>query len=207
MAGTSSAIVAGMTAAALATVGYLGHRAAVTVPAELRPPAPGTAAPLATIGYLGHRAAVPAPAGAHHPAPGTAAAVQKALRDNGHPAALPARSGTGERVVYALGGDRVWLVEESGKVRRTFGVSPSTVDPDPGAYRVTSRSRAATGSDEHVVRFASVEGTAIGFSAAVDGSAPRLDPEERTGGIRETREDGAAMWDFATIGQKVVVVR
>ncbi|WP_030861055.1 hypothetical protein [Streptomyces sp. NRRL S-37] len=182
MAGTSSAIVAGLTAAALATIGYLGHQAAVT-----------------------------APAGPHRPAPGTAAAVQKALRGNGHPAALPARSGTGERVVYALGRDRVWLVEESGRVRRTYGVSPSTVDPEPGTYRVTSRSAAVTGSDgvpvEHVVRFASVEGTAIGFSAAVDGSAPRLDPEQRTGGIRETRADGEAMWGFATIGRKVVVVR
>lgn len=182
MAGTSSAIVAGLTAAALATIGYLGHRAAVTVPAELRPAAPGAAA-----------------------------AVHKALRGGNHPAAPPARSGTGERVVYALGGDRVWLVEESGKVRRAFGVSPSTVDPEPGTYRVTSRSGAATGSDgvpvEHVVRFASVEGTAIGFSAAVDGSTPRPDPKERTGGIRQTREDGAAMWDFATIGRKVVVVR
>ncbi|MFD7686347.1 hypothetical protein [Streptomyces sp. NPDC059781] len=182
MAGTSSAIVAGLTAAALATIGYLGHRAAVTAPAELRPPAPGTAA-----------------------------AVQKALRDSDHPAALPARSGTGERVVYALDKDRVWLVERSGKVRRTYGVSPSTVDPEPGTYQVTSRSASVTGSDgvpiEYVVRFASVEGTAIGFSAAVDGSAPRLDPEQRTGGIRETRADGAAMWGFATIGRKVVVVR
>ncbi|MFF9758074.1 MULTISPECIES: hypothetical protein [Streptomyces] len=182
MAGASAMMVAGLTAAALATVGHLGHRAAVTVPAELRPPAPGTAAAL------------------HH-----------TLREGNHPAALPARSGTGERVVYALGADRVWLVEESGTVRRSFGVSPSTVDPAPGAYRVTSRSRTATGSDgvpiEHVVLFASVEGTAIGFSAAVDGSAPRLDPEERTGGIRQAREDGAAMWGFATLGRKVVVVR
>ncbi|MFD7700512.1 hypothetical protein [Streptomyces caelestis] len=182
MAGTSSVIVAGLTAAALATVGYLGHRAAVTVPAELRPPEAGTAA-----------------------------ALHRTLREGNHPAALPARSGTGERVVYALGADRVWLIEESGAVRRTFGVSPSTVDPAPGTYRVTSRSGTAIGSDgvpiEHVVLFASAGGTAIGFSAAVDGSAPRLDPEERTGGIRETREDGAAMWDFATIGRKVVVVR
>ncbi|MER7489483.1 hypothetical protein ABTY20_26995 [Streptomyces sp. NPDC126497] len=181
MAGTSSAMVAGLTAAALATVGYLGHRAAVTVPAGLRPPASGTAA------------------------------AHEALRSGSHPAALPARSGTGERVVYALGDDRVWLVGEDGAVRRTFGVVPGTVDPEPGTYRVTSRSAAVTGSDgvpvEHVVRFASVDGTAIGFSAAVDGSAPRLDPRERTGGIRETRADGAALWGFATTGRKVVVVR
>ncbi|BFO14553.1 hypothetical protein SHKM778_09410 [Streptomyces sp. KM77-8] len=112
--------------------------------------------------------------------------------------------------MYALDKDRVWLVGENGTVRRTFGVSPSTVDPRPGTYRVTSRSGSVTGSDgvqiEHVVRFASAEGTTIGFSAAVDGSAPQLDPEERTGGIRETRADGKAMWKFATIGRPVVVV-
>lgn len=107
----------------------------------------------------------------------------------------------------------MWLVEEGGKVRRTFSVDPSTVDPEPGTYRVTSRSKSIMGSDgipvENVVRFAINDGTAIGFSAAVDGSAltPAPDPELHTGGIRETRADGEAMWRFATIGRKVVVVR
>ncbi|MFF8030501.1 MULTISPECIES: hypothetical protein [unclassified Streptomyces] len=182
MAGTSSMVVAGLTAAALATVGLLGRQAAVNVPAGLSRPGAGAAA----------------------------AAHQVPRGGDGPPAALPARSGRGVRVVYSLDDDRVWLVEDGGKVRRTFGVSPSTVDPAPGTYRVTSRSRAVTGSDgvpvEHVVRFADVAGTVIGFSAAVDGSAPRVDPGERTGGIRETRADGAAMWSFATIGRKVVVV-
>ncbi|MFI8088052.1 hypothetical protein ACIF9R_07005 [Streptomyces sp. NPDC086080] len=181
MSGTSSMIVAGLTAAALATVGFLGHQAAANVPPGLR-----------------------------HPSSGAAGAVRKALPAKEHPAALPVRSGTGKRVVYSLKRDRVWLVEKGDTVRRTFGVSPSTVDPAPGTYRVTSRSGAVTGSDgvpiEHVVRFTGVDGTAIGFSAAVDGSAPVLDPRERTGGIRETRADGVAMWKFATIGRTVVVV-
>ncbi len=179
MAGTSSTIVAGLTAAALATVGYLGHRAAETVPPDLGRRTPGTPAPAAK-----------APAAPTRPR-------------------FP-RSGLGQRVVYSLGRDRVWLVNGNNTVRRTFGVSPSTVDPAPGSYRVTSRSGKVTGSDgvpvEHVVRFASVDGTVIGFSAAVDGSAPVLDPQERTGGIRETRADGTAMWRFATIGRTVVVV-
>ncbi|WP_309058757.1 hypothetical protein [Streptomyces sp.] len=181
MAGTSSVIVAGLTATAFATVGFLGHQASVNVPAELR-----------------------------HPSAGGAPAVPEAPRDGNHPTALPGRSGQGARVVYSLDDDRVWLVGADGGVRRTFGVSPSTVDPAPGTYRVTSRSKRITGSDgvpvEHVVRFASVEGTVIGFSAAVDGSAPDPDPRKRTGGVRETRADGAAMWKFATIGRKVVVV-
>lgn len=181
VAGTSSVTVAGLVAAALAAIGLLGHQASVNVPAELR-----------------------------RPGADGAPAAPRAPRDAEHPTALPGRSGEGARVVYSLGGDRVWLVEEDGRVTRTFGVSPGTVDPAPGTYRVTSRSKRVTGSDgtpvEHVVRFAVADDTAIGFSAAVDGSTPALDPDERTGGVRETRADGAAMWEFATIGCKVVVV-
>ncbi|MEV5438617.1 hypothetical protein AB0K80_21760 [Streptomyces sp. NPDC052682] len=183
MAGSSSGIVAGLTAAALAAVGFLGYRASATLPADLGRPHPG-GSPAAGAGKA-------APAGKK--------------------SALPAGSGTGRRVVYALGSDRVWLVGDGDKVTRTFRVYPSTVDPAPGRYAVTSRSKAVTGSDgtpvEHVVRFASVRGVPVGFSAAVDGSTPSPNPRVRTGGIRESRADGAAMWTFATIGRKVVVVR
>ncbi|WAX81873.1 hypothetical protein [Streptomyces sp. KMM 9044] len=182
MAGNSTAIVAGLTAAALLTVGVLGYQASANAPAT--------------------RSAARA---------GTVPAALQADRDKGSrsPTGPPRGSGGGIRVVYALDDDRVWLVEKDGRVRRTFTVSPGTVDPEPGTYHVTSRSGAVTGSDgvpvEHVVRFATDNGTAIGFSAAVDGSAP--EPEVPTGGIRETRADGEAMWKFATIGRKVVVVR
>lgn len=95
-------------------------------------------------------------------------------------------------------------------VTRTFTVAPGSVDPPPGSYVVTSRSGAVTGSDgtpiEHVVRFTTVQNATIGFSAALDGSMPEPDPTVRTGGIRETVADGAAMWTFATIGRGVVVV-
>ncbi|GAB2722589.1 hypothetical protein [Streptomyces bullii] len=184
MAASSSGIVAGLTVAALATVGFLAYQASATVPADLGSPR--------TVGS-------------------PAAGASEAPRNAKGPTAVPAGSGKGERVVYSLGGDRVWLVGGGGKVKHTFRVYPSAVDPAPGSYAVTSRSKAVTGSDgtpvEHVVRFTSVEGVAIGFSAAVDGSTPAPDPRVRTGGIRETREDGEAMWMFATIGRKVVVVR
>ncbi|MFJ8143726.1 hypothetical protein ACIQ8D_01305 [Streptomyces sp. NPDC096094] len=183
MASSSAGLVTGLTAAALAAIGFLGHQASVSVPADLgRTHASGP------------------------PAPG----ASKAPRDRRHPNALPAGSGRGERVVYSVDDDRVWLVDAGNKVGRTFKVTPSTVDPAPGTYVVTSRSNRVTGSDgipvEHVVRFTSVEGVVIGFSAAVDGSMAKPDAGERTGGIRETRADGDAMWRFATIGQRVVVV-
>ncbi|GAA2397406.1 hypothetical protein [Streptomyces coeruleofuscus] len=184
MALSSSGIVAGLTAVALTTVGYLAHQASQTLPAG-----------------LGRQAGAA-------PAAGVSKAPAQARKD---PAALPGDSGVGARVVYSLGGDRVWLVGEDETVTRTFAVHPSAVDPAPGNYLVTSRSNAITGSDgvpvEHVVRFTSVNGVVIGFSAAVADPTAAPAPNVRTGGIRESREDGEAMWTFATIGRKVVVVR
>jgi hypothetical protein len=186
VAGTSSGIVAALTAAALGAVGFLAYQAHATAPAHLGVRPAAGAPPLTTTGT----------------APG----------DRGNPTALPRGSGMGERVVYSVDDDRVWLVGATNRVQRTFRVNPGNIDPPIGTYWVTSRSSAVTGSDgipvEHVVRFTSVEGLAIGFSAAV-GNAPRTapDPNARTGGIRETRADGEAMWDFATIGVRVVVIR
>ena len=114
--------------------------------------------------------------------------------------------------MYSLNGNRVWLVAPGDKVTRTFAITPGNIHPAPGTYAVTSRSGAVTGTDgtpiEHVVRFADVDGVAIGFSAAVkDRATPAADATPvRTGGIRESRADGDAMWSFATIGAKVVVI-
>jgi hypothetical protein len=175
--------VAGLTVAAVAAVGFLAYQASANVPDNLGKP---------------HTAKSPK-------------ATSKAPRDKKNPAALPAESGTGERVVYSVDDDRVWLVAANNKTQRTFKVTPSTVDPLPATYHVTSRSNAITGSDgtpiEHVVRFAANDGVAIGFSAAVSGSTAKPDSAAKTGGIRESREDGDAMWTFATIGVKVVVIK
>ncbi|MEU6575076.1 hypothetical protein [Streptomyces sp. NPDC046805] len=184
MAGTSSGIVAGLTAAAVATVGFLAFQASADAPA--------------------HLSGRPGPSASR-------AAAAKAPRDKRHPTALPRLSGKGERVVYSVDDDRVWLVGENNKVQRTFKVIPGNVDPVPGTYPVMSRSNAVTGTDgtpvEHVVRFTTVGEVVIGFSAAVDGSAPLPDPTLKTGGVRETRRDGLAMWNFATIGVPIVVIR
>ncbi|MDX3307719.1 hypothetical protein ACWGH3_22795 [Streptomyces sp. NPDC054884] len=181
MPSSSSTFVAGLTAAALATVGFLAFQASANAPDDLTGPRRGAPAKPAK-------------------APGTVAST-----------ALPDGSGVGERVVYALTADRVWLVDADGRVNRTFKVAPGSVDPLPGSYSVGSRSGAITGTDgtpiEHVVRFTEVDGVTIGFSAALDGSLPQPDPRVRTGGIRESVADGDAMWAFATIGRRVDVVR
>lgn len=185
MAGSSSGIVAGLTVAAVAAVGFLAFQASASVPAGL--------------------------GGAAQPSVSPAAAASTTPRDRRNPAALPGGSGTGERVVYSVDDDRVWLVAADNRVKRTFKVTPGTVGPVPHSYTVTSRSNSVTGTDgtpiEHVVRFTSTRGVAVGFSAAVSGATGEPDPTVESGGIRESRADGAAMWEFATIGQTVVVIR
>ncbi|MGR4883018.1 hypothetical protein ACIPUC_26935 [Streptomyces sp. LARHCF249] len=184
MARSSSGIVAGLTAAALAAIGFLGYQASATAPE--RPP----------------KAAAQEPA----PVPSPAAGKQ----DPSKPVPVPEGSGTGVRVVYSVGQKRVWLVGDAGQEPKSFSVMPSTVHPKAGSYLVSSRSGAVTGSDEvpieHVVRFTSVDGVVIGFSARADGATPEPDPNRKTGGIRMTKADGDAMWAFATINSKVVVV-
>ncbi|PWI43715.1 hypothetical protein [Streptomyces sp. ICBB 8177] len=175
-----------------------------------------TTAALAAIGVLAWQAsAAPDHTGGTHAgaAPSPSASGAPGKRHGGPPpaTALPAESGQGKRVVYALGRKRVWLVDVNGTADRTFTVVPGSVSPDPGTYTVTSRtSTPIIGSDgvpvEHVVRFARVDGTTIGFSEAVNGSLPTPQTGKKAGGVRELPADGDAMWQFALNGTKVIVV-
>ncbi|MFJ3087722.1 hypothetical protein [Streptomyces sp. NPDC086838] len=180
--------MAALTAAAVAAVAFLAYQASANVPDDL------AAKPKASSS-----ASASAPAGGHGEA--------KPKKD---PLAVPAGSGSGMRVVYALKDRRVWLVDAKGKASRTFKVMPSSVSAAPGSYAVTSRSGSVQGSDgvpiEHVVRFATVNDVTIGFSAAQDGSMEEPDPTVKAGGVRMSRADGDAVWRFATVNVKVVVV-
>lgn len=184
MARGSSGIVAGLTAAAVAVVCFLAYQASANAPDSLAAPSPT--------------------------ASGSAALPSEKPKATKDPLAVPADSDTGTRVVYSLKDRRVWLVEGGEKSLRTFAVMPSSVNPLPGAYQVTSRSGSIKGSDgvliEHVVRFANVDDISVGFSAAQDGSMRSPDPTMKTGGVRMKRADGNALWTFATVGVKVVVV-
>ncbi|MDT0443612.1 MULTISPECIES: hypothetical protein [unclassified Streptomyces] len=132
------------------------------------------------------------------------------------PPPVPAESGTGKRVVYSVEQRRVWLVDlsEDGTgevVADTYEVFPSSVTPPPGEYAVEWRTAQGSGSDgvptEHTVGFhQDADGIAFGFSAALDGSTPDPESSQRTGALRQTREDGDTMWLFATAGIPVIVV-
>lgn len=134
------------------------------------------------------------------------------------PPALPADSGTGRRVVFSEGAQRVWLVGADGEVLRTYLVSGSLTDNlHPGTYDVYSRSRWAVGIDnsgtmQYFVRFTHGDGgAAIGFHTipAKDGvplqTLGQLGTPQSHGCIRQRTSDAIALWDFAPIGTPVVV--
>jgi len=131
--------------------------------------------------------------------------------------ALPADSGTGRRVVFSEGLQRVWLVGRGDDVQRTYPVSGSVHDNlDPGSYEVYSRSERAWGIDDSgsmrwFVRFAHGDTAAIGFhdipvDDGVKVQAPaQLGTPLSHGCIRQRTADAKALWRFAPLGTTVVV--
>jgi len=133
------------------------------------------------------------------------------------PRVLPADSGKGRRVVFAIGAQRVWLVGAGGRVDSTYPVSGSVTDNlRPGRYRVYSRSRWAVGVDDsgtmqYFVRFAHGPHAAIGFHTipTLRGrplqTRAQLGTPQSHGCIRQARPDAIRLWDFAPVGTAVVV--
>jgi hypothetical protein len=132
--------------------------------------------------------------------------------------ALPAASGQGRRVVFSKSAQRVWLVDRTNAVTSTYLVSGSvTNNLGPGNYSVYSRSRWAVGVDDsgvmqYFVRFAHGPHAAIGFhSIPTKNGVPlqtvkQLGTPQSHGCIRQRMSDAIRMWDFATVGTRVVVV-
>ncbi|MFN8193637.1 MAG: L,D-transpeptidase [Nocardioidaceae bacterium] len=129
---------------------------------------------------------------------------------------LPADSGSGRRVVFSEGQQRVWIVSGGQHVKRTYLVSGSLYDNlDPGSYEVYSRSQDAWGVDgstmHYFVRFTQGDSAAIGFHTIPElgGSAVQTVSQLGTplshGCIRQQQRDAIAMWHFAQLGTSVVV--
>lgn len=126
-------------------------------------------------------------------------------------------SGEGRRVVFSVGRQRVWWVDDAGAVLRTSLVSGREGTPDLGTFRVYSKSERATGLDgsrmDHFVRFTKgPNGWAIGFHdiPEVDGvpvqTVEQLGQPLSHGCIRQSDEDAAFTWGFLEVGDTVVVV-
>jgi lipoprotein-anchoring transpeptidase ErfK/SrfK len=169
----------------------------------------------------------PVTAGAGHTDPVTAGA-DEASSDSprngstGEPAvaSLPARSGTGKRIVYDISDQRVWLVQGDRRVASTYRVSGSRVRGlvAPGSYEVYSKSRHAVSYDyketmNYMVRFTQGRSAAIGFHdipRSVDDETPvqtrqQLGTPLSAGCVRQRRADAKALWEFAPVGTTVVV--
>jgi hypothetical protein len=153
------------------------------------------------------------------PVPGYGSADAQEYRDRvGQDATLPARSGSGTRVVFSQGRQRVWLVSGDDTVERTYLVSGSVSDNlDRGTYEVYSRSMLAYGINDsgtmhYFVRFAHGDNASIGFHdiPVEDGkpvqSVSELGLPRSHGCIRQRRADAIALWHFAPVGTTVVVV-
>lgn len=130
--------------------------------------------------------------------------------------ALP-ESGTGRRVVFSVGGQRMWWVDETGAVLRTAKVSGRPGTPSTGTFQVYSKTLNATGIDgsrmDYFVRFTKgPNGWAIGFHdiPEVDGvpvqTVEQLGEPLSHGCIRQREEDARFTWDYLQVGDTVVVV-
>ena len=131
---------------------------------------------------------------------------------------VPANSGTGRRIVYHNGQQRVWLVEADGWIVSSYLVSGKYRTPNAGTYRVFSKSRVTSaGHDgitmEHMVRFAHGSTLAIGFHGIPKDARGRpLQSDDDLGGyrsagcVRQSSGDAAFLYEWAPVGTTVVVL-
>jgi lipoprotein-anchoring transpeptidase ErfK/SrfK len=132
---------------------------------------------------------------------------------------LPEDSGSGRRVVYSVGQQRVWLVEADEVVSASWLVSGRRGIPNPGTYSIYSRSRWSSASGgrvrmEFMLRFVKTKGLPIGFhSIPVDRRGRQIQSEDELGQprskgcVRQRRADAEHLWNWAPDGTVVRVTR
>jgi lipoprotein-anchoring transpeptidase ErfK/SrfK len=185
-----------MTAAALAVVGLLGVLAARSVP-EPKPAAP---------------------AGATKPLPAPAPVVQRAPVTS---AALPGGTGTGRRIVYALGIRRIWVVGSDGQPTRTYQVPRGQPHVAAGTYtvyakRLSQPTSQARNRIRYVLRMEEGKGggSRLGFCSVPLTPSGRPAKPSQEGGIEATGSsciqqklaDAKYLWRAGRVGTTVVVV-
>ena len=124
--------------------------------------------------------------------------------------------GAGRRILYAMGGQRVWLINDTGELEKTHQVSGRRGIPSNGRYRVYSMSRFAWApydgiTMEYMVRFTRAEWPYGFHSIPVHpDDAPLQTPQQlgthRSGGcVRQLWDDAQAVFEWSTIGTRVIV--
>jgi hypothetical protein len=154
------------------------------------------------------------------PSSSGSAALDTSRPDPASQTAVPVDSGSGRRIVFSQSLQRVWLLgQRPDDVQRTYLVSGSvTHNLQPGTYSVYSTARWAVGVEDsgvmqYFVRFTrGPTGAAIGFhSIPAKNGVPlqtraQLGTAQSHGCIRQNMPDAIALWNFAPVGTKVVVV-
>lgn len=124
--------------------------------------------------------------------------------------------GSGRRIIYTNAGQRVWLVNETGELFKTHQVTGRRGIPAVGRYRVYSMSRYAWApydgiTMEYMVRFARGEWP-YGFHSipVYPDKQPlqvpaKLGTHGSGGCVRQLWGDAETVFDWATIGTRVIV--
>ncbi|MET9022090.1 L,D-transpeptidase [Actinopolymorpha sp. NPDC004070] len=134
---------------------------------------------------------------------------------------MPAGTGDGKRIVYSLSANRVWLVDASNTVRRSYLVSGTKFGQvSPGSYKVLRKRRHTTSYDgadrmQYMVTFTHGRNAAIGFhdipivisTGKAIQTRLQLGQSLSDGCVRQDPADARALWGFAPVGTKVVVLR
>lgn len=136
-----------------------------------------------------------------------------------NPPLLPAKSGSGRRVVYKNNLQWVWVVDDQNNVVRVMPVSGRRGVPNPGEYKVNSQSLRSYSLDfegvwfNNMTRFAlGPAGGNIGFHEIPTKNGKPLQTEDQlgtfqgSGCLRLAVEDAKFIFKFAKFGTKVVVI-
>jgi len=134
-------------------------------------------------------------------------------------APVPIKSGAGRRIVYANRQQRVWVINENNEVIRTFLVSGMLGQPGKGTFRVFSKSPTSFSPEFAGVTFRFMTRFAIGRNGGnigfheipVRNKKPMQTVEELgafkgSGCLRSSTQDALFIYQWATLGTKVVVV-
>lgn len=146
--------------------------------------------------------------------------AEAASPDTGRP--LPARSGSGRRIVYQKSTMHLWVVGADGIVLRDYPVTGRPDRPRPGTYRVFSKSASSVSLSEPkvtfrwMVRFAWGEKARIGFhdiprwassGRTIQATRDLGEPIGRGGCVRQSPENARWLYGWADVGTTVVVLR
>lgn len=134
-------------------------------------------------------------------------------------APVPIKSGTGRRIVYANRQQRVWVINADNEVIRTFPVSGMLGQPGNGTFSVFSKSPTSYSPEFAGVTFRFMTRFAIGRNGGNIGfheipirySKPMQTVDELgefkgSGCLRSSTKDALFIYQWATLGTKVVVV-